>query len=308
MSPMKESTPNGKPSMKSLVDLLTRTRPVRRSILTEKEKVSQMLCFSRHVYGDVPLSPMLPFLEAATSKESPSASDKPLPDGWRVVNETEREELGLGAVQLLDSYSGFSSQLYQQPNKGHYVYALQGTNLTEVNDWLNNILQGGGFEADQYKLALENGRLLVGQLGRENLEFTGHSLGGGLAAAVATVTGVKAITFNAAGVHVNTLKKYDKTPEEARLWVINYFIPGEILTFLQMKTLMPDAIGIQKELPAPLLEPNQAGKPSAEPNLIETAKKLKTFLADYTEEEKRIFAERYRRHLIPALEEAVESM
>jgi hypothetical protein len=307
--------------MESLINLLTRTRPVRRSLLTEKEKVSQMLCFSRHVYGNVPLVPApLPFFEAVTSKDISSsleisspketqlASDKPLPDGWRVVDEAAREELGLGTLQLEDDHSGFSSQLYQQSNTGHYVYALQGTNLTEINDWLNNILQGGGFEADQYKLALENGKLLVAQLGQENLEFTGHSLGGGLAATVATVTGVKAITFNAAGVHANTLKKYNKTVEDARQWVINYYIPGEILTFLQVKTLMPDAIGVQKELPAPLLEPNQVGKPPAEPNLIAAVKKLKTFLADYTEEEKRIFAERYRRHLIPALEEAVESL
>ncbi|HEX3044793.1 MAG TPA: hypothetical protein VHY08_08555, partial [Bacillota bacterium] len=116
------------------------------------------------------------------------------------------------------------------------------------------------------------------------------------------------ITFNAAGVHANTLKKYDKTIEEAQRWVNNYFIPGELLTFLQVKTLMPDALGIQKELPAPLLEPNQTGKPAYERNLLETAKKFKAFLADYTEEEKRIFAERFRRHLIPALQEAVESM
>lgn len=304
MSSMKDQKPKRKLSLKSMIDLLTRTRPVRRSILTEKEKVSLMLCFSRHVYRDISLTPApLPFLEAAPHSEA-----SPLPDGWRVVEEAEREELGLGALQLRDDRSGFDSQLYQQPNTGHYVYALQGTNLTDINDWLNNILQGSGFEADQYKLVLENGRMLVEQLGRENLEFTGHSLGGGLAATVATVTGVKAITFNAAGVHANTLKKYDKTPEDARLWVTNYFIPGEILTFLQVKTLMPDAIGIQVELPAPLLAPNQAGRPSSEPNLIEAAKKLKTFLADYTEEEKRIFAERYRRHLIPALEEAVESM
>ncbi len=328
MSPMKDPHPKRKPFMKSLINLLTRTWPVRRSLLTEKEKVSQMLCFSRHVYGNVPLIPApLNFLESAVSKETaptlktssllktssfppetPISSDKPLPAGWRVVNEAEREKLGLGALQLTDEHSGFNSQLYQQSNTGHFIYALQGTNLTEVNDWLNNILQGGGFEADQYKLAMENGKLLVAQLGRENLEFTGHSLGGGLAAALATVTEIKCITFNAAGVHANTLKKYNKTFEDARLWVINYYIPGEILTFLQVKTLMPDAIGIQKELPAPLLTPNQVGRPTAEWNLFEMVNKLKTYLANYTEEEKQIFAERLRRHLIPALEEAVESM
>jgi hypothetical protein len=249
------------------------------------------------------------FLKATFLQKAASLSESQLPDGWKIVSVAEREELGLGALQLRDARSGLNSELYKHNDTGRYVYAFQGTNLNEMNDWLNNILQGGGFEADQYKLAVENAILLTSQLGQESLEFTGHSLGGGLAAAAATIAGVKAITFNAAGVHANTLKKYGKTVDEARLFVINYYIPGELLTYLQEKTLlMPSAIGIQKELPAPLLGPNQVGKPVYERNLRETIKKYKTYLTDYTEEEKRIFAERYRRHLIPALQEAVESM
>jgi hypothetical protein len=309
MSPMKDPALKRKTPLEPLFDLLTRFRPIRRSVLTEKEKVSLMLCLSNHVYGANPLpkAPM-PLEEAPTPQKAPILNAPMiLPKGWQEVSAAEREELGLGALQLWDDHSGFNSQLYRNNSKGHYVYAFQGTNLTAINDWLNNVMQGGGVEADQYKLGLENGLLLSKQLGTVELQFTGHSLGGGLAAAAATAAGVKAITFNAAGVHANTLKKYGKVCEDALPLVINYFIPGELLTFLQTKTLMPDAIGIQKELPAPLLN-NQAGKLSLEGNLIEAAQKFKTYLADYTEEEKRIFEERYRRHLLPALYEAVDSM
>ena len=40
-----------------------------------------------------------------------------------------------------------------------------------------------------------------------DVETTGHSLGGGLASAATAVTGTKGYTFNAAGLHTNTVKR-----------------------------------------------------------------------------------------------------
>jgi hypothetical protein len=46
----------------------------------------------------------------------------------------------------------------------------------------------------------------------KNLTTNGHSLGGGLASAASVVTGAPGITFNAAGLHTNTLRQFIGDP------------------------------------------------------------------------------------------------
>ena len=67
--------------------------------------------------------------------------------------------------------------------------------------------------------------------------MVGHSLGGGLAAAAAHATGVRAVTFNAAGLH----SRYGKgEPGDIRA----HHIVGDPLTRLQgLNPLMPRAAG-----------------------------------------------------------------
>ncbi|MCC5973394.1 MAG: hypothetical protein JJT81_05010 [Rubellimicrobium sp.] len=110
-------------------------------------------------------------------------------------------------------------------------------------DWLSNIMQGLGRRSQQYEQAKLYGRRIVPQFIRplavKRLEITGHSLGGGLAAAVCTVLSREfpfvffhAITFNAAGVHANTVAPASLGSGS----IDNFTVEDEILTTVQSFT------------------------------------------------------------------------
>jgi hypothetical protein len=72
--------------------------------------------------------------------------------------------------------------------------------------------------------------------------ITGHSLGGGLAAAAAIVSNFHALTFNAAGVNYVTVQQFKPSlnlTSQAQLQAIaqtcvtSYVVDGEILNYLQ---------------------------------------------------------------------------
>ena len=81
--------------------------------------------------------------------------------------------------------------------KTEYVYAFAGTNSLE--DAVEDIAQLIGI-APQYYSAIRNAKIISKSLGRSELTFVGHSLGGGEAAASSMATGDAAITFNPASV------------------------------------------------------------------------------------------------------------
>lgn len=67
--------------------------------------------------------------------------------------------------------------------------------------------------------------------GGATLTTTGHSLGGGLASAASVVTGRSAITFNAAGLHENTLRMYfEGDPAELAASLSRYGNPNGLVT------------------------------------------------------------------------------
>lgn len=78
---------------------------------------------------------------------------------------------------------------------------------TAAEDFLgNNFPQSIGLRTDYYDRAMELGVLLK----RSGIDFdlSGHSLGAGMASAASAVTGMRTITFNAAGLHQNTAPEF----------------------------------------------------------------------------------------------------
>jgi pimeloyl-ACP methyl ester carboxylesterase len=116
---------------------------------------------------------------------------------------------------------GFAAALYYK--NGRYYLAFRGTELKLI-DWREDIVQALYGASSQYNQAVDLANRVQLALPSQEIILTGHSLGGGLAAAAAYATGLNAITFNAAGLHSN----YMQTGINPK--ITNFAIRGDILT------------------------------------------------------------------------------
>ena len=125
--------------------------------------------------------------------------------GWKISQRLEN------IINLSDE-DGLNSHIYEREKNGNieYVYATAGTEINNIEDWCANVSQIAGLSS-QYHKSVIYALSLSKFLGKEKeLNYVGHSLGGGLAAINSLVTsqvgykGRKAFTFNAAGVSLAT--------------------------------------------------------------------------------------------------------
>jgi hypothetical protein len=130
-----------------------------------------------------------------------------------------------------------------------YVYATAGS--VEGRDWAENAKQPLGLST-QYDNVANNAKTLSNALSNTELNFVGHSLGGGEAALNSLVTsndkliGRKAFTFNAAGV--GDITKFSegtwKTPFKSESKIDAYILRTDPLNKLQNSSpIMPDVNG-----------------------------------------------------------------
>ncbi|MDR7194772.1 hypothetical protein [Luteimonas terrae] len=104
---------------------------------------------------------------------------------------------------------------------------------TTIEDFVaNNFPQSIGLATDYYDRAME----LALALQRAGLEFdiAGHSLAGGKASAASAVTGMQAVTFNAAGLHPDTAKNFAQASGNLPLFDIDqtvtaWQVQGDVL-------------------------------------------------------------------------------
>ncbi len=187
--------------------------------------VAEAACIAAHVYGDMP--------------------DDILIGGWKVSNKLS--ELGIELIAT----DGLVSNFYERTlddSTTEYVYATAGT--TNTKDWENNAKQLIGLSG-QYDASVENAQEISKNIG-ENVElnYVGHSKGGGQAALDAMVTkgtgkGRKAITFNAAGVSIITMVINWVNPFKSNENIDAYIILTDPLNFIQNsnKNLLPKVNG-----------------------------------------------------------------
>lgn len=108
-----------------------------------------------------------------------------------------------------------------------------GLRSTAAEDFLaNNFPQSIGMESDYYTRAMRLGKLLKDK--GFDFDLAGHSLAGGMASAASVVTGVRATTYNAAGLHPATTERFAKDNpgvqlHDPRQLVTAYQIRGEVL-------------------------------------------------------------------------------
>ncbi len=180
----------------------------------DKPTPREAAAIAAHVYGD--------------------KTDKILKGRWKV------SERNFGIKK--DQDNGLKSQIYERTRGGktEYVYATAGTE--DWTDILHDVIQPSGLSS-QYNSSIKNAIRIDGILGKGiELTFTGHSLGGGEAAANAYATGRDAITFNAAGVSPLTIKANKKCRIDVAIMM------SDPLNFIQngsSKDVFPNVDGVR---------------------------------------------------------------
>ncbi|PPT94562.1 XVIPCD domain-containing protein [Xanthomonas arboricola] len=197
------------------------------------------------------------YATASQRREGGAETFAPLPNGWSRMDDSALQQAGIDPALLHDAKSGFDAAFYRN-GQGQVVLGFCGTD--QGKDWKHNLGQGLGFDDAQYASAIQLGSQAKQAFG-DQVVISGHSLGGGLAAASAMVNDIPAVTYNAAGVNDRTLERQGLDASAAKDYassalIRGYHVKNEILTHLQedsipLKWAMPDAAGHQIELPEP---------------------------------------------------------
>lgn len=166
-----------------------------------------------------------------------------LPDGYQNltqdrVNDLIRSSGALGQIQALDDpQTGFNAGVYHHTGRNEYVLVFRGTNVESVEDWRTNYQQGVSHYSPQHEQAMNLAMSLLDALrrmpGTQRFVICGHSLGGGLAAACAMLTGAITYTFNSAGVHRGVYSSPTRIGRNNASVIRAYYIRGEVLSTIQ---------------------------------------------------------------------------
>ncbi len=142
---------------------------------------------------------------------------------WEVIRRIHNED------------TGFQSALYRKSigeDQYEYVYATAGTNPEEIGDLRTNYDQIASGKSEQYDESVKHAVEISGTYQNSEINYVGHSLGGGLASANALATGNEAITFNAAGLSDKTKSNLGLSSSAK---IDAYVINGEIVDYSQSK-------------------------------------------------------------------------
>lgn len=220
------------------------------------------------------------------------------PEGWTAVTDADiaarlsangepasaedvqawRETFLAGGTQTTEQE--FKAEVYTD-GQGNYVLSYRGT-AEGMPDWMNNFKQGTGFETDAVdkfsgtavNTAVEFQSMFGnGTATSDNLAITGHSQGGGLASVGSLATGIGAVTFDASGIHPNTLDRMGFAPQQARDvaeggQIRAYSLDTDLLTQAQesgpigpIGLAAPDALGTSIVVePGPIAQHTLAGQ------------------------------------------------
>ena len=202
--------------------------------------------------------------EIAAAVYSPTGA----PAGATRVSDTALAAMGIDPALLHKPDIGFEAGLYAL-DTGGYALAFRGTDdwsLARTGDSDDNLAQGLGFGSLQHSAATIAAMEVSRAVGADQLQVTGHSLGGGLAAAAAGRTGVQATTFNAAGIADASMSGYSLAFSDGQ--VTNYRTTGDILSFLNggpLPTRYADYLKLDEvgEFPASVGDNVDLGNPLA---------------------------------------------
>ena len=182
-------------------------------------------------------------------KYDPNAPEdlKAPPSGFLDATPEELDRIGLKQNMLEPKGSQFRAAVYKkdpavwgEAAKPAYEVVFRGSTL-EQQDWDNNFAQNANKESSYYAQAVRIGNQISEADAVHDVQIVGHSLGGGLASAAQGGSGALATTFNAAGLHPETVRRYSKIPERDQAEaakVLAYQVEGEVVTTTQETGLL----------------------------------------------------------------------
>lgn len=166
--------------------------------------------------------------------------------------------------QLDPEESDFRASIYKRVvgGKTEYVVGFRGTapregllnNLKEGANIREDVTQALGLNSPGDRSAYDRAIKLATKVSRNarkqgaSVSYTGHSLGGGMASAAAAQTGNPATSYNAAGLHPNTVG--GRIPDDGGE-VEAIFSPTDPLSLVQDNTDLPKAHGKRHVVPFP---------------------------------------------------------
>jgi hypothetical protein len=213
------------------------------------DEVENMRC-AKHVY-------------IANDQNVPAELRDNPPPGFIKATEAQLESMQLSQDMLTPEGSQFRAAVYMKdpavwgPNPDPAAVITFRGSTPDKEDWDNNFAQGVDREAPYYKRAVEIGNRLAAS--RSKVRIVGHSLGGGLASAAQGGSGLDASTYNAAGLHPNTVARYSQDREHLQAEaprIAAFRIEGEVLTKTQeslwgskgVSAVSHGAVGIKHDL------------------------------------------------------------
>lgn len=155
---------------------------------------------------------------------------------------------GLSPDDLKIPGTNFGAVVYKQGEPPAYTVSFRGTEEWAGSDMGANTDQAFGNNKTPYYSRAQS---IARRMDIHNLQngsaspptkFVGHSLGGGLASAAAVAVDGDATTFNASGLHHNTIVGGGRPNGN----VVAIHVKGEALTNAQESSSLPDAFGQRK--------------------------------------------------------------
>lgn len=200
--------------------------------------------------------------------------DADLPDGYSRASPQELAALGITPGMLRDDGTGFEAEVFRTPD-GDYVVAFAGTTAgagAGAPDIPEDVI-GAGTVSPQTGNVLALTEAISNSGHGDDVVYTGHSLGGRLAAEAALATGNAAVTYNSAGVSDATVDYIAQAngTSAAQLQanadagqVRSYRTGDDVLTYAQERyrgseNAAPDALGVPIDITPPEGDDNLDG-------------------------------------------------
>jgi hypothetical protein len=188
---------------------------------------------------------------------------QPLPAGWSQLSSAQVEQLSAvnPDTHPMAVASGVHVGVFTD-GAGHYVGGFAGAE-NQFDDAAVVVEEVGG-NPPQYQMAVQVMNGLLNNFGAGNVAATGHSMGGGEAAAGALNNGTTAITFESQGLSPGYLQSLGIDPQATFVQasdgqVQHYFVQGEFATALQREIPLvnglPNAPGLNYALPFVTTDP-----------------------------------------------------